>query len=116
MEELARLAHQVGLVRVAQDLDRAAFGAAADEALAGAVAYVELPARMLCPLCAGRNPECHVCAGVGRIHTSSQLEVRIPPHVDDTTYIDVDLMKIKPDSFTTFRGKSLKIKISVMED
>ena len=59
--------------------------------------------------------QCHVCNGVGRIHTTSKLEVRIPPHVDDSTYIDVDLIKIRPDKLTSFNLKSLRIKISILK-
>ena len=88
------------------------------EARKGAVAYVDLPARMICPLCMGSHSKvvakCHVCDGVGRIHTTSQLEVLIPPHVDDSTYIDVDMMKIRPDKLTSFNLKSLRIKISIL--
>ena len=89
------------------------------EARKGVVAYVELPARMTCPLCMGSHSKveakCHVCNGVGRIHTTSQLEVQIPPHVDDSTYIDVDMMKMRPDKLTTFNLKSLRIKITIIE-
>lgn len=87
------------------------------EASQGAVAYIELPARMICPLCMGRRPKeehkCYVCSGIGRIHTTSQLEVRIPPHVDDSTFIDVDLIKIRPDKLTTFNLRHLRIKITI---
>lgn len=87
------------------------------EARMGAVAYIELPARMTCPLCRGSHSreksKCHVCNGVGRIHTTSQLEVKIPPHVDDSTYIDVELMKMRPDKLTSFIMKSLRIKITI---
>lgn len=87
------------------------------EARKGAIAYIELPSRMTCPLCGGSHAKvqskCHVCGGVGRIRTTSQLEVMIPPHVDDSTYIDVDLMKMRPDKLTAFIMKSLKIKISI---
>jgi DnaJ-class molecular chaperone len=87
------------------------------EAIRGAVAYIELPARMTCPLCRGSHSKvksrCYVCNGVGRIHTTSQLEVRIPPHVDDSTYIDVDLIKIRPDKLTSFNLRNLRIKITI---
>lgn len=85
------------------------------EAKKGAIAFVELPARMYCPLCRGDASECYMCGGLGRVGTSSQIEVRIPPHVDDTTFIDIDLLQMKPDRFTSFTAKSLRIKITVME-
>ncbi len=86
------------------------------EAKKGAVAFIELPARMYCPLCMGSGSDCRVCAGLGRINTSSQIEVRIPPHVDDSTFIDVDLMQMKPDRFTSFTSRNLRIKISIIEN
>jgi molecular chaperone DnaJ len=85
------------------------------EAISGACAYVELPARMLCPLCMGKDAHCFACKGIGRIHTSSQLEVRIPPHVDGSTYIDVDLLGMSPDKQTTFCNKSVRIKITIAD-
>ncbi len=84
------------------------------EAATGAVAYVELPAKMICPLCMGSDNGCHVCRGIGRINTSSQLEVRIPPHVDDSTFIDVDLLSVRPDRYTTFSHGRLRIKITLI--
>ncbi len=83
------------------------------EAASGALAYVDLPARMICPLCRGGDRACYLCRGIGRIHTSSQIEVRIPPHVDDSTIIDVDLAKMAPDNHTNFSNRSLRIKITI---
>jgi DnaJ-class molecular chaperone len=83
------------------------------EAKRGAVAFVDLPSRMYCPLCMGGRGDCYLCQGMGRINTSSQLEVSIPPHVDDSTFIDVNLLNIKPDRFTTFTVRNLRIKITI---
>ena len=85
------------------------------ESKKGAAAYIELPARMHCPVCAGQNHACHVCNGIGRINTTSQLEVKIPPGIEDGTIIDVDLIKIKPDRFTSFRAGSIRIKITIIK-
>ncbi len=84
------------------------------EAKKGATAYIELPARMNCPICFGRESQCHVCSGVGRIHTTANLKVTIPAGIRGKTYMDFDLIKLRPDRFTTFRTKHLRIKISVM--
>jgi hypothetical protein len=85
------------------------------ESKRGALAYVMLPSRMHCPYCAGRNSQCHVCRGLGRIATTSQLEVAIAPGVESGTLIDVDLKKMKPDRLTHFRARSVRIRISVMQ-
>lgn len=85
------------------------------EAKRGAIAFIDLPTKMYCPLCMGSRGECYLCQGTGRINSSSQLEVRIPPHVDSTTFIDVDLLNIRPDRFTTFSVRHLRIKITVCQ-
>jgi len=85
------------------------------EARSGATAYIELPAKMLCPVCKGSDRHCYICRGIGRINSSSQIEVRIPPHVDDSTFIDVDLIRMAPDKYTSFCFKNLRIKITISE-
>lgn len=84
------------------------------ESETGAVAYIELPSRMSCHVCYGEDRYCNVCNGVGRIPTVSHLEVRIHPGTDNGSFIDIDLMKVRPDRFTTFRMKNLRIKITVI--
>lgn len=86
------------------------------ESKRGAIAYIELPARMQCPLCRGEDTHCSLCRGIGRVHTTSQLEVKIPPHVDNSTTIDVDLSQLKPAPLTNFSIKNLRIKITVRDN
>ena len=83
------------------------------EALKGAMAYLDLPARMTCPVCNSEDQHCNACKGIGRINTTSQLEIKIPPHVDDSTFIDVDLLKMRPDASTNYTVKHLRIKITI---
>lgn len=83
------------------------------EAARGAIALVELPSRSQCPLCLGRDRECNVCRGVGRIQTTNALQVAIRPGTPDGTVMDFDLMALKPDRFTSFTMRSVRIKITV---
>jgi len=85
------------------------------EARRGAVAFIALPARMHCPFCSGQNPHCHVCRGIGRLATTSQLQVTIPPAIQNNTYIDVDLKKMKPDHLTHFRAQNVRIRITIIK-
>jgi len=86
-----------------------------DEMRRGAISYIELPSRMQCPLCYGGNPSCHICYGLGRISSTSHLEIKIPPYTADSTTFDVDLMSIKPDIFTSFTMKNLRIRIRIIQ-
>lgn len=84
------------------------------ESKRGAVALIELPTRMNCYVCYGENPYCHACRGVGRVSGASKLEVRIKPGTESGTTLDVDLIKARPDRFTTYTMKSLRIKIIII--
>jgi DnaJ-class molecular chaperone len=86
-----------------------------DEMRRGAICYIELPSRMQCPLCYGGNSSCHICYGLGRISSTSHLEVKIPPYTADSTIFDVDLMSIKPDIFTSFTMRNLRIRIRIIQ-
>lgn len=84
------------------------------EAKKGCIAYIDLPVRMSCPLCYGKDSDCHVCMGVGRINSSSTLEVSVSPPVEHGRIIDFDLIKARPDRFTMFTMKNLRVKISII--
>ena len=84
------------------------------EAEKGAVAYVELPSRINCYVCYGEDRYCHVCNGVGRIPAASHIEVKIHPNTRNGSGIEIDLMKLRPDRFTSFTMKSIRIKITII--
>jgi DnaJ-class molecular chaperone len=83
------------------------------EAKRGAVAYIQLPARMVCPMCRNTPVDCPLCNGLGYVPTTSQLEVKIPPHVDNSTVIDVDMHSMKPSSSISFKNSRLRIRITI---
>lgn len=84
------------------------------EARKGALAYIGLPSRIACPLCFGQERDCNVCHGVGRIGSTSMLELRMPPPIEHDSYIEFDLLRARPDRFTSFTMKTLKVKISII--
>lgn len=102
--------HKDRLYHIGQDVE---IFVTPQELSTGAIAVIELPARTSCYVCYGENRECHACRGVGRIPSAAHLEVEISPGTKDGTVVDVDLMKMSPDRFTTFTMKSLRVKILV---
>lgn len=84
------------------------------ESLKGAIAFIDLPANMYCPLCQGMNPECYMCDGLGKINTSARLKIDIEPNIKTGTTIKINLSKFKPDKFTSFKAKELIIKITII--
>ncbi|MDY6935269.1 MAG: DnaJ domain-containing protein [Spirochaetota bacterium] len=80
----------------------------------GAIAFIELPSRIPCPLCFGDDSYCRICQGLGRISNTSTIEVKIPPGTKNGTTLNIDLMKIRLHRLTTFTMKNLIIKISII--
>jgi DnaJ-class molecular chaperone len=84
------------------------------EARRGVVAYIDLPSRIACPLCYGEKSECHICHGVGRISSTSMLQLIVSPPIVHGSVMDVDLLKARPDRFASFTMKTLRVKISII--
>jgi len=81
----------------------------------GAVALVQLPSRILCPLCNGQNRDCYVCNGLGRISTASTFEIELPADITKTTILTVDLRRYRPGTFTDLTIKYLRIKVTIIK-
>lgn len=84
------------------------------ESRSGFAACIDLPSRIACPVCYGEQPECHLCHGVGRITSTTMLEITVPPPVEHGRIVEIDLLKSRPDRFTSFTMKTLRIKISII--
>ena len=80
----------------------------------GAIALVQLPSRILCPLCNGQHRDCYLCNGLGRIASPSTFEIELPGDLTKTTIITVDLSNYRPDTFTNLTVKFLRIKITII--
>ncbi len=80
----------------------------------GLVALVQLPSRILCPLCNGQHRDCYVCNGLGRISSASTFEIALPFDITHTTILTVDLRKYRPDTFTDLTIKYLRIKVTIV--
>lgn len=65
------------------------------EADKGTKVPVDLPVRLTCPVCGGRgevwNEVCGICIGSGGEFLSHQLDVRVPPGVQDGTRLRFSL-------------------------
>ncbi len=83
------------------------------ELISGARIYIDLPAKMYCPICWGKDYRCWLCKGLGRINSTSILEVTIPPETGNGSVFEFDLTRIRPDNYSEFSIKRLCIKIVI---
>ncbi len=84
------------------------------ELLRPVVAVVPLTVRIVCRDCMGGDPHCPSCNGRGSYKSSRNLKVEFPIStlVHNRIY-EFDLSKFRPDSFTHFKKKYLKVKLFV---
>ena len=75
----------------------------------GCRALVQVPARMTCPLCAGRDTLCPACRGTGRMGITATVEITIPPGSRPGTIIDINLSSLHPEKNISYRIKTLRI-------
>ncbi len=85
-----------------------------DEMESGAVAYIELPARSVCPVCMGRNRNCYLCEGLGYINLIENLKLEIPAGIPDDYIIEVPLRGLRVRRFTYFTMKKVRIRIKII--
>ncbi len=83
------------------------------ELICGAKIYIDLPAKMYCPICWGKDYRCWLCKGLGRINSTSILEVSIPSVTENGSVFEFDLTRIRPDNYSEYSIKRLCIKIVI---
>lgn len=78
------------------------------------IAVIPLTVRIVCGDCMGSDPHCAACNGKGSYKSFRNLKVEFPCStlVHDRVY-EFELSKFRPDSFTHFKKKSLKVKLSI---
>jgi DnaJ-class molecular chaperone len=86
------------------------------ELRAGSTVHVDVPARVVCPLCHGDRVPCTLCSGKGQIMRAVEVPVDIPGHMDDGYVFSVPLRKLKQKEFAFFKIKCLLVKIHVVQE
>ncbi|TGN17361.1 J domain-containing protein [Leptospira idonii] len=78
------------------------------------IATIPLTVRIVCRDCMGGNPHCPACNGAGSYKSSRNLKVEFPPStLQNNRLFEFDLSKFRPDSFTHFKKKLLKVKLQI---
>lgn len=78
------------------------------------VALIPQTVRVVCGDCLGSDLHCSACGGAGTYKSSRNLKVEFSPvSLQNGRMFSFDLSKFRPDSFTHFKKKILKVKILV---
>ncbi len=78
------------------------------------IASIPLTVRIVCQDCMGGDPHCPACDGAGSYKSSRNLNVEFPPStIKDKRIFELDLSKFRPDTYTHFKKKSLRVMIHV---
>ncbi|MDF3818642.1 DnaJ domain-containing protein [Leptospira sp. 96542] len=78
------------------------------------IAVIPLTVRIVCRDCMGSDPHCPSCAGKGSYKSSRNLKFEFPQStIKNGRIFEFDLSKFRPDSFTHFKKKSLRVKLII---
>lgn len=78
------------------------------------IATIPLTVRIVCQVCMGGDLHCPACDGAGSYKSSRNLRVEFPPTtLQDRRIFEFDLSKFRPDSYTHFKKKSLRVMIHI---
>ncbi|BDA77407.1 molecular chaperone DnaJ [Leptospira kobayashii] len=84
------------------------------EAIRRVIALIPLTVRVVCRDCMGGDPHCSSCDGAGSYKSSRNLKVEFPPStLQNNRLFEFDLSKFRPDSFTHFKKKLLRVKLHI---
>ena len=79
------------------------------------VAKIPLTTRVLCPECNGSDIHCASCNGKSYYKSYTNLMVTLPPgYASKHSEMLVNLRKIRPDKFTHFKKKVLKVGFEIL--
>lgn len=78
------------------------------------IAVIPLTVRIVCRDCMGGDPHCPACSGRGSYKGYKNLKVEFPKSaLLHGKVFEFDLSKFRPDSFTHFKKKYLRVKLLV---
>jgi len=84
------------------------------EAIRRVIATIPLTVRIVCQVCMGGDLHCPACDGAGSYKGSRNLKVEFPPStIQDRRIFEFDLSKFRPDAYTHFKKKSLRVMIQI---
>ncbi len=87
----------------------------------GAVAILELPVKLPCPVCRGSNTTCYRCKGSGFIKTIEKINFLIPQSVKDSEVIEFNpgdyyaLYSNQKNNMIYFKSRSIRLRIVFIE-
>jgi DnaJ-class molecular chaperone len=82
---------------------------------AGSVVHVDVPARVICPLCGGDHGECHLCSSKGYVLRAVPVPVAIPKHLGDGDVFELPLARQRGKNFAYFMIRELSVKIKIFQ-
>jgi DnaJ-class molecular chaperone len=78
---------------------------------------VKLPltARVLCPTCKGSDIYCESCGGIGKYKSTRFVQIILDPQtLVNKRIFELELSRLKPDKFTHFKKKKLRLRIAII--
>ena len=84
------------------------------ELAGGAEVVVDVPARVVCPVCRGDRVSCPLCSDRGTVLKAVPVRVAVPRGLVDGSVFAVPLREIKRRQYTFFTMKELLVQVRIM--
>jgi DnaJ-class molecular chaperone len=91
-------------------------GLTGEELARGARVEIDVPARVVCPVCGGDRVHCAFCSSKGQVLKAVPVPVPIPRHLGHGDVFSLPLRTLKRGGYAFFMIDALVVKIRILED
>ena len=75
---------------------------------------IDVPAKVICPVCMGSDTLCPLCSGTGNIVRAVEVPVTLPATAENNEILTINLSKVKLRNYAYFLIKQLRVKIKII--
>jgi len=75
---------------------------------------IDIPARVICPVCGGSGNGCNLCSGTGHLVKAVEIPFVLSPEINNNEIVEINLNKIKLNTYAFFLIKHLRIKVLIL--
>ena len=76
--------------------------------------FLDIPARVICPVCGGSGNKCNLCSGTGHIVKAVEIPFVLSQGIDNNEIVEIELDKIKLKTYAFFLIKRLRVKVLII--
>jgi len=76
--------------------------------------FIDVPARVICPVCSGNGYGCNLCSGTGHVVKAVEIPFVLSSEINNNEIVEVELDKVKLRTYAFFLIKRLRVKVVII--